>query len=104
MSSSDLQALKGLHVSAFIQYFDTDRTTVLHEKKAAGPVHHVDEEVGVVIAVNGDSAQLFKVPPLLQSFQQQLDGSYAVHWGVYRQQETRQDGQHEWWDWQPLSL
>lgn len=99
-----LEDLKGQQVSVLIQYFDFDKTTIMHEKKASGPVHHVDEEVGVVIAVNGDSDNLFKVPPLFEAFQFQLDGSYKVHWGVYRQQETRQDGQHEWWDWKPLSV
>ena len=99
-----LDDLKGQQVSALIQYFDVDQVTVLHEKKASGPVHHVNDDIAVVIAVDGDTSELFKVPPLIEAFQFQLDGSYKVHWGAYRKQEVRQDGEHEWWDWKPLSV
>ncbi len=98
-----LEDLKGQTVDALIQYFDVDGKTVMHEKKAKGPVHHVNDDVAVVIAVEGNAEELFKVPPLIEAFQFQLDGSYKVHWGVYRTQEQREDGQHEWWDWKPLS-
>ncbi len=96
-----LSDLKNAQVSALIQYIDIDGRTILHEKKATGPVHHVNDEVAIVIAVNGDKENLFKVPPLIEAFKFQLDGSYAVHWCVFRKQETRQDGEHEWWDWKP---
>lgn len=99
-----LDDLKGQKISALIQYFDIDQATILHEKQASGLVHHVKNEVAVVIAVDGDIDNLFKVPPLIEAFQFQLDGSYRVHWGVYRSQEMREDGQHEWWDWRPLSV
>jgi len=99
-----LESLKGQQVSALIQYFDTDKQTIMHEKKAQGPVHQVHPEMGVVLAIDGNSNDLFKVPPLMEAFQFQLDGSYKVHWGVYRTQETRQDGEHEWWEWKPLSV
>lgn len=95
--------LVGAHVSALIQYFDVDGKALMHEKSARGVVSKVDEQMGVVLSVDG-SDELFKVPPLIQAFEYQIDGSYRVHWGVYRTQETRADGEHEWWDWKPLSI
>ncbi len=96
-----LSDLIGNSASVLIQYIDVDKLTLLHEKKAEGIVHQVDDQIGIVVAVNGDQQDLFKVPPLLEAWQQQVDGSYKVHWKVFRTQQERKDGVHEWWDWQP---
>ncbi len=88
-------------VDVCIQYFDVDKTTLMHEKTAQGIVHFVDAEQGITVAINGDQQNLFKVPPLLEACVLQLDGSYKIHWVVYRTQTEREDGQHEWWDWKP---
>ena len=98
----NLDDLKGQPLEVCIQYFDLDKTTLMHEKKASGVVHHVDPDVAVVLAVDGNAENLFKVPPLMEAFQFQIDGSYKVHWGVYRTQSEREDGMHEWWDWKPI--
>ena len=88
-------------VDARIQYFDVDRTTLMHEKQVFGIVHFVDKDQGITIAVEGDKSNLFKVPPAPEAWMMQLDGSYKVRWAVYRTQSERQDGMHEWWDWLP---
>ena len=96
-----LDDLLAASVDARIQYIDVDKTTVMHEKQVQGIVHHVDAEQGISIAVEGDKTNLFKVPPAADAWFLQLDGSYKVRWAVYRTQEERQDGQHEWWEWLP---
>ena len=96
-----LTDLLAASVDARIQYFDVDRNTLMHEKQVFGNVHHVDKDQGISIAVKGDSSNLFKVPPAIEAWFMQLDGSYKVRWAVYRTQTERQDGQHEWWSWEP---
>ena len=97
-----LSDLIGSSVSVLIQYFDVDRTTLMHENSAEGIVQQADAQMGIAVAINSDKENIFKVPPLLEAWKQQIDGSYNVHWKVFRTQEERQDGVHEWWDWQPV--
>ena len=96
-----LNDLLDVAVDARIQYFDVDKTTLMHQKQVFGVVHHVDAEQGITIAIDGQRDNLFKVPPAAAAWVMQLDGSYKVRWAVTRTQEERQDGQHEWWDWLP---
>ncbi|CAA0108196.1 Uncharacterised protein [BD1-7 clade bacterium] len=97
----ELDYLVGSHADVRIQYFDVDRVTLMHENAHSGIVHHVDLKQGITLAIDGNSVKLFKVPPLPEAWRMQPDGSYQVRWAVYRMQEKRQDGQHEWWEWLP---
>ena len=94
-------------VSVLIEYFDTDRSTLMHAKSVEGVVQQVHADIGVAIKVHRSDEttsahEIFKVPPLLDAWQLQIDGSFNVHWQVFRTQQERQDGVHEWWDWQPV--
>ncbi|NRB39651.1 MAG: hypothetical protein HRU20_14470 [Pseudomonadales bacterium] len=95
-----LNDLLSVSVDARIQYFDVDRSTLMHQKQVFGIVHNVDADQGITIAVEGDKKNLFKVPPASEAWSMLLDGSYKVRWAVYRTQEDRQDSVHEWWSWE----
>lgn len=98
----NIEDVLAAHVDARIQYIDLDRKTLMHEKQVFGTVHNVDKDQGITIAVEGGKpGELFKVPPAVEAWSQKIDGSYQVRWAVYRTQEDRQDGQHEWWSWEP---
>jgi hypothetical protein len=94
-----LDDLLGHKASAAIRYYDVDGKTLMHEKLFSGVVSKVDLQMGIVL--KDDKGELFKVPPAIEACKQQLDGSFEIAWAVYRTQQERADGQHEWWDWKP---
>ena len=68
-------------VDVLIEYFDIDKTTLLKQKTFSGVVTKADEHHGFVIAAGAEPSvdaepSLFKLPPLMQAFSLQMDGSY----------------------------
>jgi hypothetical protein len=97
----NLNSLIDHPAQVLIQYFDIDRETVLHEKRYSGIVVGVDELEGVTIKTENPDSPFFMIPPAIEAWSKDVDDHYNVHWFVFRKQEKRTDGEHEWWDWQP---
>ena len=111
------QQLVGKLALVSVQYFDTDRSTLLEEKKVYGHVNVVGEEhgIGMILKDNSHFTLPFSVDAWQpapagiyedeESGEQILNPDYLVQWHVYRvQDETkREEGQHEWWEWEPAN-
>ncbi|WDE10243.1 hypothetical protein [Thalassomonas haliotis] len=87
-----------------VQYIDTDKSTVLHENKFSGCVLKVDPEEGITIQPEENKSAVAVIPPSTEACWRDEDNVFHVNWLVYRLQEVRKDGEHEWWDWQPKRL
>jgi len=87
--------------SIVIQYFDTDRETILNERRYSGVVTHIDEMEGVTIKTGDTDNPFSMLPPSIEAWSRDEKKNYHAHWLVYRTQTKREDGEHEWWDWQP---
>lgn len=99
--SIKLSDLPGKKIHVHIQYIDIDRKTVMNENKFSGCVDKVDEMGGIVVQEDGPEKAMRVIPPSLDACVCDEEGVYAVNWMVYRTQENRSDGQHEWWEWTP---
>lgn len=84
-----------------IQYIDTDKLTVLNENKFCGRVLKVDPENGIMIRPEEDRSDVAVIPPSTEACWRDENNLIHANWKVYRLQEVRKDGEHEWWDWQP---
>ncbi|WP_281557976.1 hypothetical protein [Thalassomonas sp. RHCl1] len=87
-----------------IQYIDTDKSTVLHENKFNGRVLKVDPQGGITIQPEEDKSTVTVIPPSTEACWRDENNMLHVNWLVYRLQEVRTEGEHEWWDWQPKRL
>ncbi|MCP4597584.1 hypothetical protein [Neptuniibacter sp.] len=88
-----------IHVQ--IKYFDTDKSTVLHENKFSGRVIKTDPNEGISIQPDEDKNAVAVIPPSIEAHWRDENNTIHIDWVVYRLQEVRADGEHEWWDWQP---
>lgn len=96
-----------------IEYFDKDRHTLLNEKRVYGTVNVAGEEHGIGMILKDKTH--FALPLSLDAWQPAPPGIYEdektgeeiinpdflVTWKVYRTQDERKDGDHEWWSWEP---
>ena len=89
------------NVNVHIQYIDVDKSTILHEKKYSGIVKNVDMTHGISIKQDSDEESMAMIPPAIEAWSYDENNVYQARWLVYRMQTEREDGQHEWWDWQP---
>ena len=101
-----------------LSYFETDGT-LLKQSQCCGRVTQVDEELGITVQLQHTDPEVqqadFILPPNLAAWYNAPAGrfthaangvdienpDYLVTWDIHRTQETRTDGQHEWWDWVP---
>jgi len=97
----DPNALIDEQVSVVIQYIDTDQVTILNERRYTGVVASVDELEGITVRVEDNDSPFTMLPPSTEAWTRNDNKQYQAHWLVYRKQEKRTDGEHEWWDWQP---
>ena len=88
-------------VDVQIQYIDRDKTTLLNENKFTGRILKVDPQEGISIRPDEDGRTIAVIPPSTEACWRDEDNLIHVSWKVFRLQEEREDGQHEWWDWQP---
>ena len=84
-----------------VQYIDTDKSTVLHENKFSGRVLKVSPEEGITIQPEEDASAVTVIPPSTEACWRDENDLIHIDWLVYRLQEVRVDGEHEWWDWRP---
>ena len=84
-----------------IQYIDTDKSTVLNQKNFFGRILKVDPAEGITIQPEEDGGAVAVIPPSAEACWRDEKNVLHVNWLVYRRQEVRVDGEHEWWDWQP---
>jgi len=103
MTKLVLDDLIGEKIYVLIQYIETDKSTVLHENKFSGCVLKVDPENGITIQPDEDKSAIAVIPPSTEACWRDENNVLNVSWLVYRVQEKRADGEHEWWDWQPKS-
>lgn len=103
MSSIQLADLEQQQVRVKIQYIDLDKSTVLQERKFSGTIVKVDQEEGLVIKADDKKEGIVVLPPAVDACAFAKDEVLAINWQVFRTQELRQDGQHEWWEWKPAS-
>ncbi|MBL4608213.1 MAG: hypothetical protein JKY01_10365 [Pseudomonadales bacterium] len=101
--SISLNDLINKTIYVHIQYFDTDRSTVLHENNFNGLVVAVDATEGITIKANDDGNAITAIPPSLDACSREGEEIYHAHWSVFRTQAQRSDGEHEWWEWEPKS-
>ncbi|MES2934127.1 MAG: hypothetical protein V4805_11650 [Pseudomonadota bacterium] len=99
-----------------LSYFDKDGE-LLKQSQYAGTVTQVDYELGISVQLRHTDASIeqavFIVPPNLDAWFKAPPGhyrhapsgvdienpDYLVTWSIYRTQEQKDDGQHEWWEW-----
>ena len=101
-----------------LSYFDTGGE-LMKQAQYAGQVLKVDAELGITVQLRHTDASVqqadFIVPPNLDAWFKAPPGhykhapsgmnmenpDYLVTWNVYRTQENKPEGQHEWWEWVP---
>ncbi|AFU98452.2 hypothetical protein [Simiduia agarivorans] len=100
-----------------LSYFDLNGDA-LKQTQHAGKVIKVDAEMGITVQLHSTLTQEtpeFILPPNLDAWYKAPAGHYKhaasgvdienpdflVTWDIHRTQETRSDGQHEWWEWAP---
>ncbi len=101
-----------------VSYFDTNGE-LMKQTQFAGQVLKIDAELGITVQLRHTDAGVeqadFIVPPNLDAWFKAPPGhykhaasgvdmenpDYLVTWNVYRTQENKPEGQHEWWEWVP---
>ncbi|OOG48260.1 hypothetical protein [Polaromonas sp. A23] len=101
-----------------VSYFDTNGE-LMKQTQFAGQVLKVDAELGITVQLRHTDTSVqqadFIVPPNLDAWFKAPPGhykhapsgvdmenpDYLVTWNVYRTQENKPEGQHEWWEWVP---
>jgi hypothetical protein len=101
-----------------VSYFDTNGE-LMKQTQFAGQVLKVDAELGITVKLHHTDSSVqqadFIVPPNLDAWFKAPPGhykhaasgvdmenpDYLVTWNVYRTQENKPEGQHEWWEWVP---
>lgn len=118
MIYSDKNKLKGKLALVSVRYFDVDRVSCLKETKVYGTINAVNDDDGIAIRLSNREEEFFTLPAGLEAWHQAPAGSYEdessgelitdpdylVSWHVYRTQEQREDGDHEWWSWEPAPV
>jgi len=111
-----------------LSYYDANNV-LLKLAQFSGTVIVVDEEKGIsvrldkknsenTIQTDNDEAAIFTLPPLLspwfiapsghyknaENLIDVLDPDYFVTWDVHKTKESSQEGEHEWWGWEPCTV
>jgi len=113
-----LQDLIGKTCVIGVSYFGLEQE-LLKQSQYAGEVLKVDAELGITVQLRHSDAGAaqadFIIPPNLDAWFKAPPGhyrhapsgvdmenpDYLVTWNVYRTQENKPEGQHEWWEWVP---
>ena len=113
-----LQDLAGKTCVIGISYFGL-QGELLKQAQYAGQVVKVDTEMGITVKLRHSDATVtqadFILPPNLDAWFLAPPGhykhaesgvdmenpDYLVTWNVFRTQENKPEGQHEWWEWVP---
>lgn len=113
-----LEELIGKTCVVGVSYFDIGGE-LMKQAQYAGQVAKVDGELGITIELRHSDATTpradFILPPNLDAWYKAPPGhyrhppsgvdmenpDYLVTWNVYRTQENKPEGQHEWWEWVP---
>lgn len=115
-----------------LAYYGVDGN-VLKRAQYAGQVVEVDAEKGILVALrqkispqqNGsqvdtlasDKADIFVLPASLAPWFKAPAGvfrddagellienpDYLVTWAIYQRNDNKADGEHGWWEWQPIT-
>lgn len=114
----ELQELVGKTCVIGVSYFGL-KEELLKQSQYAGEVVQVDAELGITVRLRHSDAAApkadFIIPPNLDAWFKAPPGhykhaasgvdienpDYLVTWNVYRTQENKPEGQHEWWEWVP---